>query len=90
MNFYRHFIYYYSQIAGPLIGLLKGSEKGKKLGPFEWPIKAKRAFTRLQNAFIGAPLLRHFDPNLPIRLKTDASKFVVAGILTQLDDVTKQ
>ena len=90
VNFYRRFIHHYSQIAGPLTGLLKGSEKGKKSGPFEWPIEAERAFTRLQNAFMGAPLLRHFDPNLPIRLETDASEFAVAGILTQLDDVTKQ
>ena len=35
VNFYRRFIHYYSQIVGSLMGLLKGSEKEKKSGPFE-------------------------------------------------------
>ena len=35
VNFYRRFIHHYSQIASPLTGLLKGSQKRVKLGPFE-------------------------------------------------------
>lgn len=84
VNFYRRFIHHYSQIAGSLTGLLKGSEKGVKSGPFLWPEAAECAFEDLKGAFMTAPLLKHFDPQLPIRIETDASLFAVAGILTQL------
>ena len=90
VNFYRRFIHHYSQIAGPLTGLLKGSENGRKAGQLEWSVEANQAFARLQAAFTSAPLLRHFDPNLPIRLETDASEFGLAGILTQLQESNKQ
>ena len=82
VNFYRRFIHHYSQIAGPLSGLLKGSEKGVKSGPFEWPKAAEKAFHELREAFTTAPLLKHFDPQLPIRIETDASLYTLACILT--------
>lgn len=90
VNFYRRFIHHYSQIAGPLSELLKGSVKGVKSGPFEWPDAAERAFTQLRDAFLDAPMLRHFAPELPIRIETDASEFALAGILTQLQGDNKQ
>ena len=62
VNFYRRFIHHYSQIAGPLTGLLKGSQRGIKSGPFEWPEAVDQAFRRLTDAFNKAPLLKHFDP----------------------------
>lgn len=62
VNFYRRFIHHYSQIAGPLTGLLKGSEKDIKSGPFLWPDVVECAFEELKGAFITAPLLKHFDP----------------------------
>ena len=34
-NFYHQFIQHYSQLAGPLTDLLKGSQNGKKAGLFE-------------------------------------------------------
>ena len=66
VNFYQRFIHHYSQIAGPLTGLLKGSQKRVKSRPFEWPEAADQAFRRLTDAFLQAPLLRHFDPQLSI------------------------
>ena len=66
VNFYQRFIHHYSQIAGPLTGLLKGSQKGIKKGSFKWPEAAKDAFRRLCKAFTKAPLLKHFDPQLSI------------------------
>ena len=32
---------------------------------------------------VSAPILAHFDPRLPIRVETDASDGVVAGVLSQ-------
>ena len=90
VNFYRRFIHHYSQIAGPLTGLLKGSKRGIKSGPFKWPEVVDQAFRRLINAFNKAPLLKHFDPQLSIQIETDASEYALAGILSQLKEDNKQ
>jgi len=83
-NFYRRFIYQYSRMATPLSALLKGIEKGVKTGPFSWTDDAETAFRCLRKAFTTAPILRHFDPSLHIRVETDASGYAVTGILNQL------
>ena len=83
-NFYRRFIHGYSRIAGPLTALSKGAKNGKKPGPVEWGAGKEQAFRTLKAAFTAAPVLRHFDPALKIRVETDASKFALAGILSQL------
>ena len=83
-NFYRRFIKSYSKITLPLTDLLKGMEKGKKTGPFRLTDEAVSAFYNLRQTFTSAPLLRHFDPSLKIRIETDASKFAIGGILSQL------
>ena len=90
VNFYRRFIHHYSQIAGPLTGLLKSSQKGIKSGPFKWPKAANQAFRWLTDAFNKAPLLKHFDPQLSIRIKIDASEYALASILSQLQEDNKQ
>jgi transposase InsO family protein len=43
----------------------------------------KMAFKCLKNAFTRAPILRHFDPELPIQLETDASDFAIGAVLSQ-------
>ena len=83
-NIYRRFIYGYSRKAAPLTGLLKGSEKGKISGPFEWPDAAATAFRSLRDAFLQAPILTYFDFSRKTRIETDASIFAIAGILSQL------
>ena len=85
-NFYRRFIWKYSQTARPLTDLLKGTpdaEGKSKRRPFEFDARAQAAFNELKTAFTTAPILRHFDPDLPIRLETDSSGFALAGILSQ-------
>lgn len=83
-NFYRRFIYRYSQITRPLTDMLKGMKAGVKKGPFNPNEDALAAFEKLKEAFQTAPILVHFNPELPIRLETDASEFGVAGIISQL------
>ncbi len=46
--------------------------------------EAKKAFEELKMAFTTAPVLRHFNPELPIRIETDASGYAIGGILSQL------
>ena len=85
-NFYRRFIYNYSNIVRPLTDLTKGSKNGKKPGTVTLDTRAIQAFKNLILAFQTAPILHHFDPNRPIRLETDASQWGMAGILSQQDD----
>ena len=82
-NFYRRFIYRYSKIVAPLTDMLKGMEKGKKQGEFEWGDAQEHAFHLLCDAFTSAPILRHYDPDLPIRIETDASGSAIAANMFQ-------
>ena len=84
-NFYRRFIFNFSGIAKPLTALLLGLKNGKKPGPIttdDWQDAQQNAFEKLIDAFISAPVLRHYDPALPLRLETDASSIACAGILS--------
>ncbi len=45
---------------------------------------ARRAFTELRQAFIGAPILNHYNPEHYIRIEMDASGYVMGRILSQL------
>ena len=42
------------------------------------------AFEALKTAFSQAPVLIHFNPNDPIVIKTDASDYAIAAILSQI------
>jgi hypothetical protein len=77
-NFYRRFIEGYSRITSPISALLRKDQN------FYWSSQAQEAFEELKHRFTSAPILHHFDPNLPIRLHTDASGFAISGIISQL------
>ena len=86
INFYKRFIYRYFVIAASLIDLLKGSKKNKKSDFYHWNEKAKQTFQQLRNIFSFASFLIHFDLKKKIRMKTNASNFVVTDILNQRND----
>jgi len=75
-NFYRRFIYSYSNIALPLTKLTR------KDSPYVFDDSCRKAFSALKDAFCVAPVLHHFDPTLPIVVETDASDYAVAAILS--------
>jgi Reverse transcriptase (RNA-dependent DNA polymerase)/RNase H-like domain found in reverse transcriptase len=79
-NFYHRFIASYSNLAHPLIRLMKKDET------FSWSEDAQCAFVSLKSAFILVPVLRHFDPELHIILETDVSDYAIAAILAQVDE----
>ena len=76
-NFYRRFIYGFSRIVRPLHRLTRKDVN------FEWTAKCQEAFDKLKTAFITAPILAHFDPDLECIIETDASDFVTAGVMSQ-------
>src|SRR5947208_10236618 len=79
-NFYRHFIKEYSNLAAPLVNLIR------KDTPFAWSPACHNAFEALKFAFVTASILARFDPDRPILVETDASDYVSAGILSQRED----
>jgi RNase H-like domain found in reverse transcriptase len=83
MNFYHRFITSYSNIAHPLICLTKKDKT------FSWSDDAQCTFENLKSAFVSAPILCHFDPELRIILETDASDYVIAAILSQVNENNK-
>ena len=82
-NFYRRFICSFSAIATPLTSMLKGGKAGKFPGPFSLTAEASQAFRRLREAFTTAPVLAHFNPEMPLRVECDASMIGIAAILSQ-------
>lgn len=76
-NFYRRFIENYSRIARPLSKLTRMNV------PFVWTEQCQTAFEELKKRLQNAPILYHYQPDLPTKLETDASDGVVAGVLSQ-------
>jgi hypothetical protein len=55
--------------------------------PFQWDTGCQTAFDELidelQKRLASATVLRHYQPDLPTRIETDASDEVKAGVLSQ-------
>src|ERR1700728_3731798 len=78
-NFYRRFIWRFSDLAKPLNDLLKKDKK------FEWTNDCQKAFDSLKRRFTEEPVLMMPDQTRPFQIETDASKYATGAILTQLD-----
>ena len=57
----------------------------RKGQPFIWSAEAQASFDKLKSLFTSAPILHHFDPELPATVHTDSSGFAVSGIVSQPD-----
>ena len=66
-----------SKLASPLTCLIK------KDVLFEWITECQSAFNALKKAFTSDVILRYYNLNLKIVVKTDASDYVSEGILSQ-------
>ena len=77
-NFYRRFIKGYSRVCLPLTNSTQIEARLWK--PSRQIHQAQEA---LKEMFTKAPILRHFDPDIPAIVETDASDFALGGILSQ-------
>src|SRR4029077_21007084 len=66
-NFYRKFIREYGRIAKPLHRLTRNDV------PFEWTNECQQAFEKLKGSLTSAPVLCHYQSDLPTKVETDAS-----------------
>ena len=78
-NFYPRFIEGFSRTANSLHDRTQKKYDGK----WEWGEKEQQAFGELRRKLTTTPVMVHFDPRAPIKLETDASKYVCSGILSQ-------
>jgi len=79
-NFLRKFIKDYSKHTKPL------TELTKKEQIFLWGPEQEEAFQKLKDKFCSGTVLRMFNPELPIRVYTDASDFALGACFFQSDD----
>lgn len=80
-GFYRRFVHGYSTLAAPLTRLLRGSPAPN--APLAWIDDCTAAFTAIKTALTTAPTLKPYDPDLPIRVTTDASDVGTGAVLAQ-------
>ena len=81
-GYYRRFIPNYADVAQPLTDLTK-----KKLPDrVNWTEECQQAFESLRNALSTRPVMRNPDFGREFILQTDASKYGVGAVLSQLDD----
>ena len=79
VNFYRRFIKNCAHIARPLTQLTGNVD-------FVWSETTQSSFEILKHALCSAPVLRTYDPVLPITVTTDASGFAIGAVLEQDED----
>src|SRR5215212_3810604 len=79
-GYYRRFVEGYSKIAKPITDLLHKDTK------FEWTTNCQQAYQTLKDKLISAPILKTYDPEVAIRITTDASDFAIGAVLEQQFD----
>src|SRR6266478_7448658 len=76
VNFYQRFIHGYAEITLPLTKLCKKNRS--------WHLRKEEAeaFNKLKNAFMTAPVLANWSPDLLMTVETDASNGAIMGIIS--------
>ena len=82
-NYYRKFMFRYSQIAKPLNGLISGENAKKKKAPVDWQSCHQEAFNQLKRLCSEAPILAYADYTKPFRVYTDASEIGLGAVISQ-------
>jgi hypothetical protein len=77
-NFYRYFIFNYSEIT---ILLTRLTQKGT---PWNFSEECHLAFNCLQKAFTTTPILTHWIPDCLLIVETDASDYALVAILSMI------
>ncbi|UYV71031.1 hypothetical protein LAZ67_8001473, partial [Cordylochernes scorpioides] len=77
-GYYRKFIPKFSEIADPLTSLIRINKL------FKWTTEVNKSFQELKSHLFTDPVLSTYDPSLPCKLYTHASKLGIGAILAQI------
>ncbi|UYV81219.1 K02A2.6-like, partial [Cordylochernes scorpioides] len=77
-NYYRKFVKDFSKISFPLVRLTRKNQ------PFIWNEEVEESFAKLKMALSTKPVLAIYNPDYPSKVYTDASKYGIGAILTQI------
>lgn len=80
INYHHKFIPHIAQISDPLHYLLRKDVK------FIWSKECEESFEMIKSLLCSEPILKIFDPNLPVTIYTDASIKGVGAVLKQKDE----
>jgi hypothetical protein len=89
-NFYIRFIEDFSRVAFALCAFLKENDKDKFHISVILTSKTRKFLKKFRKIFLTSFLLRHFDSDRKIKLKTNASKFAILRIISQLNETFEQ
>lgn len=76
-GYYQRFIPHYAGLAKPLMDLKKKSKE------FQWGEAEEHAFRTLIELLCTAPILRHYNEDMPLFISTDASGYALGAVLFQ-------
>src|SRR3979490_2123146 len=80
-NFYRHFIFNYSDLTVLLTRLTRKDTLWVFTGA------CQTSFESLKKSFTTAPVLTHWIPGSPLIVETDASDYALAAILSTISPI---
>lgn len=78
ITYYAKFIEGYSTITHPLNELLRDNVK------WTWGKRQRNAFSTLKAKLASAPVLMHYNEELPLKLATDASAYGVGAVISHI------
>ncbi|XP_052814094.1 uncharacterized protein K02A2.6-like [Mya arenaria] len=78
LNYYHKFLPNLATVVSPLNALLQKNQK------YKWSDECDRAFNDSKRLITSEPVLTHYNPELPVRLATDASPVGISGILSHV------
>ena len=78
VHYYGKFLQNLSTLLHPLNNLLKQGVK------WCWSKECDEAFTKAKHCLASAPVLAHYNPNLPIRLAADASAYGIGAVMSHV------
>ena len=78
VNYYNHFLPNFSAVVQPLNNLLQRDHK------WEWTTACEEAFGRAKELVASDQVLTHYDPDLPIRIASDASPYGIGTVVSHV------
>ena len=78
LQYYGKFLPNLATLLHPLNALLKSGSK------WVWSTECSKAFQAAKQLLVTAPVLAHYDPELPIRLASDASAYGIRAVISHI------